>query len=100
MYVRQAIDLLDGLIPGGEENKDIKVDHLRKIVVLAVMWSLGALLELEDRKKVKQRKRFMFRGTFYVLLLAFNRWKISSKATTAAFPCHRHRAKTPFSNTL
>ncbi len=52
MYVRQATDLLEGLIPGGEEGRDLSVKVLEKIIVFAIMWSLGALLELEDRKKV------------------------------------------------
>ena len=43
MYVRQATDLLDGLIPGGEEGKDLTVAILEKIIVFAIMWSLGAL---------------------------------------------------------
>lgn len=50
--MRQATDLLDGLIPGGEEGKDLTVSVLEKIIVFAIMWSLGALLELDDRKKV------------------------------------------------
>lgn len=50
--IRQAIDLLDGLIPGGEESKDIPKDHMERLIVFAIMWSLGALLELADRKKV------------------------------------------------
>ena len=52
MYVRQAIDLLEGLIPGGDEGKDLQVPVLEKFIVFAFMWSLGALLELDDRKKV------------------------------------------------
>ena len=50
--MRQATDLLDGLIPGGEEGKDLTVSVLEKIIVFAIMWSLGSLLELDDRKKV------------------------------------------------
>jgi dynein heavy chain len=51
-YVRQAIDLLEGLIPRRDDNKDIPRDHLEKLIVFAIMWSLGALLEQVDRKKV------------------------------------------------
>ncbi|XP_060585698.1 dynein axonemal heavy chain 5-like, partial [Ruditapes philippinarum] len=50
-YVRQAIDLLEGLIPRRDDNKDIPRDHLEKLIVFAIMWSLGALLEQVDRKK-------------------------------------------------
>ena len=52
MYVRQALDLLEGLIATGDESKQINVSHLQKLIVFAIMWSLGALLELEDKKKV------------------------------------------------
>ena len=52
MYVRQAIDLLDGLIPSSDDVKDLGQAHLQKLIVFAIMWSLGALLELDDRKKV------------------------------------------------
>ena len=53
MYVRQAIDLLEGLLlnPNGE-NKEVSAAHLEKLVIFAMMWSLGALLELNDKKKV------------------------------------------------
>ncbi|XP_021362874.1 dynein heavy chain 5, axonemal-like isoform X1 [Mizuhopecten yessoensis] len=54
MYIKQAIDLLEGLIPRGEEGKDIKPDHLKRLIVFAIMWSVGALLELEDRKKIQE----------------------------------------------
>jgi len=52
MYVRQALDLLEGLIPVSEDNKDISSNHLKLLIVFAIMWSLGALLELSDRRKV------------------------------------------------
>jgi len=52
MYVRQAIDLLEGLFVCTDENKELNVHHVQKLIVFAIMWSLGALLELDDRKKV------------------------------------------------
>lgn len=51
MYVRQALDLLDGLIPASDQ--EMSAVHLQKLIVFAVMWSLGAVLEIEDRKKVR-----------------------------------------------
>ena len=54
MYVRQSIDLLEGLIPGGDEGKDMKPLHLQKLFIFAVMFSLGAILELEDRKRLEE----------------------------------------------
>ncbi|KAK3724620.1 hypothetical protein RRG08_041104 [Elysia crispata] len=53
-YIRQAIDLLEGLIPKEDDHKDISGDHLRRLIVFALMFSLGALLELDDRKKVQE----------------------------------------------
>ena len=50
--MRQALDLLEGLMPGGDESKELGAAHIQKLIVFAVMWSLGSLLELEDRKKV------------------------------------------------
>lgn len=51
-YIRQAIDLLEGLIPRRDDNKDIPKEHLEKLILFAIMWSLGSLLEQSDRKKV------------------------------------------------
>ena len=52
MAVRQAIDLMEGLIPTGDDEKNLTPTTLKKIIVFALMWSLGALLEIEDRRKV------------------------------------------------
>lgn len=49
--MRQALDLLDGLIPATDQ--EMSAVHLQKLIVFAVMWSLGAVLEIEDRKKVR-----------------------------------------------
>jgi len=48
--ITQAINLLQGLIPT-DEGKTIGQPHLRKLFVFALMWSVGAVLELEDRIK-------------------------------------------------
>lgn len=50
--MRQFIDLLEGLIPKRDDNKEIAKDHLEKLILFAIMWALGALLEQGDRKKV------------------------------------------------
>jgi len=52
MYIRQAIDLLEGLLTVSDENKEVNVHHVQKLIVFAIMWSLGALLEPDDRRKV------------------------------------------------
>ena len=49
--ITQAINILQGLIPK-EDDKNIDPDHLEKLFVFSVMWSVGAILELDDRKKV------------------------------------------------
>ena len=58
-YIRQAIDLLEGLIPNKEDtkedNKEVSRDHLEKLIIFAILWSCGAILELDDRKKVQRR---------------------------------------------
>uniref|UniRef100_A0A3Q3MRY3 Dynein, axonemal, heavy chain 5 like n=1 Tax=Mastacembelus armatus TaxID=205130 RepID=A0A3Q3MRY3_9TELE len=52
MYIRQTIDLLQGLLPSAEEKQGCHGD-VGRLFVFAVMWSLGALLELEDRAKME-----------------------------------------------
>ncbi|CAL8402248.1 dynein heavy chain 5, axonemal [Gadus morhua] len=52
MYIKQTIDLLQGLLPASEEKQRSRGD-LGRLFVFAVMWSLGALLELEDRAKLE-----------------------------------------------
>jgi len=52
MYIRQAIDLLEGLFTCADDNKELGLHHVQKLIVFAIMWSLGALLELDDRRKV------------------------------------------------
>ncbi|XP_077985364.1 dynein axonemal heavy chain 8-like [Glandiceps talaboti] len=53
-YIRQATDLLQGLIPSKEEAGVLSASHLEKLFIFALMWSLGALLELEDRARMEQ----------------------------------------------
>lgn len=53
--VRQACDLLEGLIPRREEkdSSPLSQTHLERLYVFAIMWSLGAFLELDDRAKLE-----------------------------------------------
>ena len=46
------MNILEGLIPGEDAAKPADASHLEKLFVFSLMWSIGALLELEDRKKV------------------------------------------------
>uniref|UniRef100_A0A3B4C567 AAA+ ATPase domain-containing protein n=1 Tax=Pygocentrus nattereri TaxID=42514 RepID=A0A3B4C567_PYGNA len=52
MYIKQTIDLLQGLLSAGEE-KQLTAAYIGRLFVFAVMWSVGAVLELEDRSKME-----------------------------------------------
>eukprot|EP00111_Clytia_hemisphaerica_P005698 TCONS_00016530-protein len=55
--VKQTCDLLAGLIPNRDENGLLATSHLNKLIVFALMWSAGALLELDDRAKMEEHMR-------------------------------------------
>lgn len=44
---------MEGLIPSKEEGGISCLAHLHKLFVFGIMWSLGALLELENREKLE-----------------------------------------------
>lgn len=44
---------MEGLIPKRDDKTGLSAPHLEKLYIFAVMWSLGALLELEDRAKME-----------------------------------------------
>lgn len=49
LYIRQMLDILDGLL-----EKPVKGNRtLERLFLFALMWSLGAVLELEDRVKLE-----------------------------------------------
>ncbi|XP_067233367.1 dynein axonemal heavy chain 5-like [Chanodichthys erythropterus] len=52
MYIKQTIDLLQGLLPEVEEKHQTEA-HINRLFIFAVMWSVGALLELDDRAKME-----------------------------------------------
>ena len=54
MYISQACNLLEGLIPEKEEKTSLPNHHLERLYIFSLMWSIGALLELEDRAKMQQ----------------------------------------------
>lgn len=49
LYIRQCCDILDGLLDTGEEYKIFSAKHLERYFLFAMMWSLGAVLELDGR---------------------------------------------------
>ena len=51
MYVRQSLDLLEGLI---DKDKTPPAETMGRYFVFALRWSLGAMLELYDRKKLEE----------------------------------------------
>ncbi|XP_045497912.1 dynein axonemal heavy chain 8 [Colias croceus] len=55
IYIRQCIDVLIGLlqieIPGGKLHTD---RHLERLFIFAMMWSLGAVLELDARTRMAE----------------------------------------------
>ncbi|XP_013395857.1 dynein heavy chain 5, axonemal-like [Lingula anatina] len=54
--IRQTCDLLEGLIIHAidHDKAHYSANHLERIFIFALMWSIGALLELEDRAKMEE----------------------------------------------
>ena len=56
-YIIQACYILEGLIPPKEDNFSLKPKHLEHLYIFAIMWSIGALQELESRAKMEEWMR-------------------------------------------
>ncbi|KAL1516507.1 hypothetical protein ABEB36_000416 [Hypothenemus hampei] len=54
LYIRQCYDVLQGVLDISEEPKQWTDKQLERLFIFAMMWSLGALLELDDRAKLEQ----------------------------------------------
>jgi dynein heavy chain len=53
-YITNVVILLSELIPKSEANKStVTAVHLERLFIFAVMWSIGSLLELDERKKLQ-----------------------------------------------
>ncbi|XP_047444882.1 dynein axonemal heavy chain 8-like [Mugil cephalus] len=52
-YIMQSVNLLEGLLASKETSGFAGGKHLERLFVFCLMWSLGALLELEDRDKLE-----------------------------------------------
>ncbi|KOX80134.1 Dynein heavy chain 8, axonemal [Melipona quadrifasciata] len=55
LYIRQCIDLLDGLLGTNKDTTRILPEyHIEKIFLFSLMWSLGAVLELDERNLLQE----------------------------------------------
>ena len=53
-YIAQVCTLLEGLLPVKDnESTSLSRSHLEHLYIFCVMWSIGALLELDDRAKME-----------------------------------------------
>ncbi|XP_067125373.1 dynein axonemal heavy chain 8-like isoform X2 [Centruroides vittatus] len=52
-YIKQALDILEGLLPM-EHRVTVSQEQIEKIFVFAIMWSLGALLEQNERAMLEE----------------------------------------------
>uniref|UniRef100_A0A8I3P8A2 Dynein axonemal heavy chain 5 n=1 Tax=Canis lupus familiaris TaxID=9615 RepID=A0A8I3P8A2_CANLF len=52
--IMQSINMLQGLIPPKEQGVEVTAEHLGRLYIFSLMWSIGALLELEGRRWVDQ----------------------------------------------
>ncbi|CAL8248584.1 unnamed protein product [Lota lota] len=55
--IMQSINMLQGLIPPKDQGAEVSRVHMERLYVFALMWSVGALLELEDRRKMESWMR-------------------------------------------
>ncbi|XP_067093621.1 dynein axonemal heavy chain 5 [Osmerus mordax] len=51
--IMQSINMLQGLIPPKEQGVEVSREHMERLYVFSLMWSIGALLELADRRRVE-----------------------------------------------
>lgn len=49
----QSVNILESLMPTKESGGLLNSQHLERLFVFCLMWSLGALLELDDRDKLE-----------------------------------------------
>ncbi|XP_016518823.1 dynein heavy chain 8, axonemal [Poecilia formosa] len=56
-YIMQSVNLLEGFLPAKEVPGFAGSKHLERIFVFCLMWSVGAILELDGRDKLEEYMR-------------------------------------------
>ncbi|OXB65197.1 hypothetical protein ASZ78_004954 [Callipepla squamata] len=51
--IMQSINMMQGLLPPKEQGGELTAKYLERLYVFSLMWSIGALLEQEDRCKME-----------------------------------------------
>ncbi|XP_025155775.1 dynein heavy chain 8, axonemal [Harpegnathos saltator] len=54
LYIRQCIDLLEGLNVGNSDPTILPEHHIEKLFLFSLMWSLGAVLEFDARSALQE----------------------------------------------
>ncbi|XP_078400904.1 dynein axonemal heavy chain 5-like [Cetorhinus maximus] len=51
--IMQSINVLQGLLPSKEQVSELDQQNLERLFIFGLMWSIGATLELDDRRKME-----------------------------------------------
>ena len=53
-FLLRAITILEGLMPRKEDGSNVTASQLKRLYIFCVMWSIGAVLELDDRARMEE----------------------------------------------